>query len=820
MRTFIKIIAAVAIAALVAMAAIAIFAKILITPERIRSAVVPAAEKALNRDVELGDISVRFFSGIVLHDLQVNDRGSDEAFIRAGRASLRYSLLPLLSLKIVINELRLEEPEIRVQRRPDKSFNFSDLIKAAETGDRPAGPVGTVASSGGPPVSLFIDTVRIERGTVQVADAAVVPGKTLRHRIEGLDITAGAISLDGAVPFELDCLINEAPLSIRGSLDATARTGRVSVRLNSLDAVPFLPYISGIPGQCTACAVSLDSDIEGGPETFAARGALTLENTSLVLDALPDAPVEQARIQAAFNVQADTKTSAVRLESLRLDLNGISVQAEGRIEDLDQTPRLALDVKLPSLDIPAALAALPEGFVPAADGLQPAGTLDVQARLEGPVDRGTALLTSARADLRAVQATLGSMRPALSGSLDIQGNRLSSRDLVVDTPAGRARMDLSADNFFGTPLETRLNITSERLNIDALLQAAGGGSPEKTKQSGANTAEGAEEIGPFDLPVRADGNIKVATAVYRGLTVQDFHMSYRLIDNVLHFDDMQGRAAGGSFTQSGRVDLGRRGLAYQSTLSVQSMQAAPLLSAFAPPLAETFSGLLTLDLEAAGKGTLPEALKKNLACTVRFDIADGRISGTSLSKGLAAFIDMDELRELRFDTFAGDVSIRDAQARFDAVLNSTDVRMKPKGVIGLDGALDMALAAALSPALFGKVDRRGRFAGLLADEHGWSQLPLSIRGSIEKPIFSLDPTALKQQALDSLQQRLMERIAPRQTEQTPAEETPTAQQDQADAPVQAPAQETRKEKRKREKQEKREERRQMLEGVLDEVLGR
>ena len=173
MRTFVKIGAVLAVAALVIIVAASMFAKILITPERVRAAVLPVVEKALKRDVQLGDISIRLFSGIILHDVRIMERDSDETFISASRAALRYRLLPLLSLQIVIDELRLEEPHINVVRLPGGSFNFSDLIAAAGTADakKNAAPVRTApAASSGLPINLTIATVSLSRGTILFVD--------------------------------------------------------------------------------------------------------------------------------------------------------------------------------------------------------------------------------------------------------------------------------------------------------------------------------------------------------------------------------------------------------------------------------------------------------------------------------------------------------------------------------------------------------------------------------------------------------------------------------------------------------------------------
>ena len=88
--------------------------------------------------------------------------------------------------------------------------------------------------------------------------------------------------------------------------------------------------------------------------------------------------------------------------------------------------------------------------------------------------------------------------------------------------------------------------------------------------------------------------------------------------------------------------------------------------------------------------------------------------------------------------------------------------MAPRGDVGLDGTLDLALDLRLSPDLTRKLDSNGRFAQLLVDADGWGQLPLKIKGSLDRPSFALDSSvikgALKKKAEQKLQETLQEKL--------------------------------------------------------------
>ncbi len=822
MRVFIKIIIAVAAAAALAIIALAVFAKIIITPERVHEAVVPVAEQALNRSVQLGDISISFFSGIILHDLRIMEQDNTTVFLSAAQASLRYRFLPLLSLRVVIDELRLEQPHITVTRQPDGTFNFSDLL-AAENEHVPATTrQERPPQSVGLPVSLTISSVRLNRGSIVVIDqAAGGAAAPLQQHISRLTVNARSITFDNAFPFQMECRINDAPLSVDGHLNIRTRSVRARIELTNLDARALLPYGAGLlPGRLSSLTANLTATIEADTTQIATSGTLGLSNISLLLNDLPDTPIDQAELSADFDLAADLPVCAVQVRSTRINYNGIIAHASGRIEQLDDTALLALDVRAPDLSIAAVLAALPAGLVSDASAMNPAGTVDIEARIEGSGDHGAELLTTARITLRDVQASLGSTRPTLNGALQLSGNRLISQDLVLTTAGSQAAIDLSAENLFSTPIKTTQRIKAERFDLDALLQP----STTETRDSAAQKASvpagtnAPAEIGPFDLNIAADGTVTIARAVFRGLPINDFTCIYRLTDNILTIKKMSGNLAGGSFAQNARIDLGRPGLAYQSTLTLQGLQADPVLTAVIPAAAGIVFGRLNLDLTADGSGTRTETIKKNLTCATKLNLTDGRITAQGLTKGLADFLKLDELRELRFSSFGGTVNIAQGQALIDTEMKGDDIRMRPQGVVGLDGSLDLGLNASLSPALMRRLDKRARLAQVLTDDQGWSRLPITVGGSLEQPRFGLDAADLTEQVIDSLQQRLIERIVPQEKPAADSEIKPQRNLSRRAQPEPAP--QTRPETKKERKKKQRQERREMLEDVLRDALDR
>lgn len=162
-------------------------------------------EKALNRHVTIGDVSVGIFSmvsGIEVNDVKISNYKTPEQLkalegkpveggdIFVGLKSFKFKVefLPLLSRKFVLKQLVLYEPVINVVKGKEGGFNFDDLTRpkkltaeekaelekqkvedakrAAEEAKKPSQPL-TVDDI---PVDISIGKVGIEKGVVTFVD--------------------------------------------------------------------------------------------------------------------------------------------------------------------------------------------------------------------------------------------------------------------------------------------------------------------------------------------------------------------------------------------------------------------------------------------------------------------------------------------------------------------------------------------------------------------------------------------------------------------------------------------------------------------------
>jgi AsmA protein len=761
MKRVLKIGAIAGTVAVVLIAALMVAAKILITPERVRGTVLPMAEKALHRPVELGDIQVGLFSGISLKDLVVREKEGNEVFVAAKKAVLRYQFWPLLRLKVVVDEVSLQEPSIRVVRLADGSFNFSDL---AGSRDDAAEPVEK-APAKVPPLDMLISEVGIRGGKLLFVDHAAGGPPPVQYELGQLEATATDISLNRSFPFEVSGLLNQAPLKIKGRIDPAAGSGSAAVSLANLDVTAFAPYFKkAIPGRLQSLILGLDLQVEGGSKELATSGKVSLTNLGLVLDAQKEAPIQKGRLTIEHDLKFSKEADRLAVKAFKADYNGIVVEASGNLEKLTTGPTADLTVRLPALALKQAIAAAPAGLVRGLAALDPAGKIAAEARITGPLAKTDTLLAGAWLKLENVQITAGGLRPSLMGRLELTGNRLLAHDLMLGDGTNQAQLELRADNLFGKPIVVRHTLTAKRFLLDPLLAAGTTAKPAAPRQA----AEPAKEPGPFDLPVTAEGQVHIGETLYKGLAVRNFNMAYRLEKNVLTVTRLDGDLAEGHFADTARLDLGKTPLTYQGRLNLKGIQAQPFLHAFLPKFDGMVTGAVDLDLEASGRGTLPDAAKRNLQGKGTVSIANGHLANTPVVQKFATFVGLEELKEVDFDRVDGRFTITDGRVALNSEIKGGDVRMEPQGTVGLDGTLALRLSPKFSPYLTKKLDSRGRFTSFLTDAEGWSELPLMVGGTVTAPRFALDTTGVRQQVKqkvqekvkETIQRKLLDRVAP------------------------------------------------------------
>jgi AsmA protein len=210
----------------------------IISPDMVRKTVLPRVGKALQRHIEIGDVRIGIFKGISLRDLKVFERDGKAVFVSLSGAHLRYQLLPLLSRRVVVDEIVLDSPHISVVRSPDGTFNFSDLLKKGKPKD--------AAQKDKSPLSFAVARFSVTDGRVAYNDRKGLSGTPFTYEISAIDVKAKDFTIERAFPITLSAAIPGASLKFDGSVELAKNGPAVNGEFSIGDG-DLASLVSGLP---------------------------------------------------------------------------------------------------------------------------------------------------------------------------------------------------------------------------------------------------------------------------------------------------------------------------------------------------------------------------------------------------------------------------------------------------------------------------------------------------------------------------------------------------------------------------------------------
>lgn len=224
MKTAVRVVAGTIVVVLLIIAGLSAFVRFYLTGERLEAMLVPPVQKALGRDVTIGSINVSLFKGITVDGFTVKELDGKQDFVSVGSFILRYDLMPLLQKKIVVSEIRLERPAVRIHRDEKGSFNFTSLAVPAKQGDKADRRETSIApTEAALPLALTVDKISLHGARLLFSDATdEMPSVDALANINvGLDLAHGIDSLrfDGDGKFELEAGFQDVEPRINGTMN-------------------------------------------------------------------------------------------------------------------------------------------------------------------------------------------------------------------------------------------------------------------------------------------------------------------------------------------------------------------------------------------------------------------------------------------------------------------------------------------------------------------------------------------------------------------------------------------------------------------------
>jgi len=214
--------------------ALSIFIKSFLTSDRLKGMILPQAEAVTGRKVNLDEIHVSLFKGIVAKGLSVKERDGQKDFIKVGEFILSYKLLPLLKKQVVLSKIEVASPSISVKKDKEGRYNFSDIIeKQAKEPQKPKKP--SPPEKEGLPVSIVADRLFIQNAQFTFIDEE----KALPDISAALDAEfKGSVGQDGTPKMEfgrislkeMKARLKEMVVKVSGKIDMDPKTVKANLQ--------------------------------------------------------------------------------------------------------------------------------------------------------------------------------------------------------------------------------------------------------------------------------------------------------------------------------------------------------------------------------------------------------------------------------------------------------------------------------------------------------------------------------------------------------------------------------------------------------------
>ena len=735
-----------------------------LTPERVRTTFLPLVEKQLERTVAIGDIDIGIFSGVTISDLIVEEADASELFIAVETAHLSYRLWSLLKGQLDISEILLDEPEITIIRYPDGRFNFTNLLSKNQQQNQVSGdPEADSRNAMEAPFELLIQRINIRNGQILFIDRFINPTAPFRYSFSNLNLSAKEISFNGSFPLDVSVVLNQSQVHLSAQVDLSRQTGNAALRVAPLDLVPFAPYYRNqLPGSMGSAQLEVNLDLDWTPERLLSRGKVILNQVDMVLHELPDFPLRGVRVATDYSIRYDIPRQFLDISTALLNYNDIRTTLQGNIDLAGASPQLDLQVVLDKADLRHSIQSLPQNLTRELQPYSPAGELTVGLQLLGPISAADKLIHSARIRLNQVQATVGHLRTGLNGDITFAQNRLSSDNLLLKGGDQQAQLVFNLTNLMKPPVNGTFALSSRELNLNRLFPA----DQERFQHSASPAAAPlpAQEPGPYDLPFVITGTATIDRLLYRQLTMSQVNAAISLKDNRMNISSMKGRIGEGQFHLDSSINLGVAGFDYEGRVVVTQADMNALISGLFPAASQNVSGRVNWVNSFSGRGTATDNLLKALQLEGEIQLSQGALSGFALLDQVSWFLDSPDLKNPTYRNFQGSYRLKDGKALIDSRLDGNQVKMTPKGSVGVDGTINLSLATWLSPEILSRMGASERLKQAFVDSSGWGALPLEIAGSLTSPQVRFDTKVLEQQALDQARteasNRMLEKLLP------------------------------------------------------------
>jgi len=726
-------------------------------PNKYKGDLIDVVRKETGRTLTIeGEIHLTFFPkiGVALGPTQLSERDSKDEFAGVDDLRVALALLPLLSKRIVVDEVVVDGLRATLVKHADGSTNIDDLTESGKA--KPAEKrqaEQTPAETGAPAMKLDVQGVRIKNGAFTFRDEQA--GAT--YKISALSLETGRVAQGIPTKFDYSATVHadkpKLDLQTRASGTLDADTASQIFKLSDLQA-----SAEGIADTVSDLDLKLSaSNIEAQPAIQqTAADALKLNVTGMlgkdrfsVVAAIPKLLLDKSAVtieQLGADVtgvfagteltegHVDLPRLVMDLDNQHIDLEKLTAHAAGKQADMTfsaklDAPRLAVTPKQadgekivatvqargPQLRADAnVLLSAVKGSASAinigelsVDVDAEQGENAVKGRISTPVsgdlEKQRFRLTNivGKYDVRSPSLPMKSTTIPLSGRVDADVKR-EAVNVDLKTHFDESNIDgtFSLQKFAKPYIQ--FDVAVDKLDLDRYQSTE---KKEKTKPaaSGGEKGESRIDLSPLKT-LHLDGKLRIGALVASNVKLSDVRMTVKAKDGKVEIDPLLANLYGGSVRSVVTADANTNQFSVKQSLS--DVTIGPLLQdALNQDLLE---GRGSVNLDLAAQGDTTGALVKTLSGEAGVLLKDGAVKGINLAQSLRSAGDLLSLKRDResaasstektdFSELKASFKIDKGQARNDDLsLSSPFVRLNGAGSLNLvEGSIDYVAKTSL-----------------------------------------------------------------------------------------------------------------------------
>ena len=662
------------------------------TGELIAAMITPPLEHYLHRNVTLAEAKVGF-RGFRVKGLEIRKDGAHAPLLKGEKLELRWKFKELLKGRVVIHTLVFIRPEITLVRQKDGSLNIADLLPEMADTEKTA-PARKQLKREPAGVPLFITLLAMQDGQLNFVDLSPQPQATIK--VSRIRSRFTDFSTTAPVPFEIEGQVQgaeERSLIINGTYDLAKGTLKGKVNLQEIDLAIVSPFISSNPpdliqqGKLTMEASMAIEDFDH----FLTQGSLALSGLKIKKD---NKLTETLQIKAGFQLDTIRSQQTLDIGNLDLELNGQKATIQGILTQWQQRPQLDFTLNSHSIKLDELLALFSgtpsQTEAPKADPGQPAA--EDKHLAENVVPEPGPESTAVQVPTEPPKKSEGTPEKSEVKTESTPGTEQSNQvvvEPVASSPAAAADVESTES------------------------------------QSGAK---------PISLD--AQGEIHLDWFLYNKLVVSNVDCKLILQNGKLRVEPLSASLYGGALGGSVKGDVESPGPPFQSVVYTENILLDEIIAAFWPQTKGSWSGNVNLISRAEGSGTDLPALQSRTI----LNINEAEFSGHPLFVKLAELFQAEDLQQLRFSQVTARVLTSKGIATLKRLhLVGPIVQAEGTGTASLlDNKLDLHLSLQIRAQYVGKIPQLRDIATKIADKHGFVQLPLTVTGTIDEPVYGLD----------------------------------------------------------------------------------